>query len=165
MLLRTTLWNAKFQNDTSCAEIILLKFHTCLISYWHCHRICSKYILNLHTTSNACAIRYLPVEIFLQESAVTHVARNTGAGIPTYHLITLNIPDINPVDYAIIACLPVVCVQRVNELKQQLLNVGLVIEHRVSLTVQLTYSPCTADNTDNIAAMSRQTEKKSVISN
>jgi len=34
-----------FENDTNCAEIVtqLTIFHTRLISYWHCHRIYSKY--------------------------------------------------------------------------------------------------------------------------
>ena len=40
----TTLWNVNIRQwHKLCRIYIEVKFKTCSISYWHCHRICSKY--------------------------------------------------------------------------------------------------------------------------
>jgi len=87
--------------DTNCAEIIIkayhvmaLKSHTRLISYWHCHRICSKY-----PPLTCILVHWCEFFIFQQDSTFTHTARDTLwflEQVASVYVVKWSSPNINP---------------------------------------------------------------------
>ena len=103
-----------FENDTNCAEKdVNIKFIcTRSISYWNCHRICSKYPPLTCIQAHRCISQVHVSLVNCQESSSvnrttlshTHSPRHClvfGAGNTRVHITRSNSPDINPVDYTI----------------------------------------------------------------
>ena len=130
----------------------MLKFHTCLISCLCCHKIylkyppltcirarrCVLYVCRsliagrvLHFSTGQCSHEYATLSDFWSRQhhcsyqQIKH-PRHQPSGV--HYMWRYRI-----------ACLPVMCVQNVNELKQRLLDV-CTAWNRISLTVQLTLS-------------------------
>jgi len=113
-----------------------------LISYCHCHRIASKYRLLTCTQTNRCVYHSLIARrVFCLSAGQRFDTQSppywlvSRAGNIAVHITRSNSPDINAVDYSMwhhsLACLPVLYVQNVNELKQHLLDVWYDMEQSI----------------------------------
>jgi len=111
----------------------MLKFHTRLISCLHCQKICSKYPPLTGIRARRC-VRYS--SSFLSRTVLSiepatlfdfcsrqHHSSNEQIKQPRYQPSGLHYLWHHP-----IVCLPVTCVQNVNELKQRLLDVRYSME-------------------------------------
>jgi len=102
----------------------MIKFHTCSISYWQCHRIksltylltiYSKYFIPAHKLTDA-SVTHSGRVLSLSRTARTHTQLATTPTLycfqsrlhhSSYH--QSNSPEINPVDYTICGIAKVVC--------------------------------------------------------
>jgi len=132
-----------FEHDTNCAEIIIQSYHVKVSQTFNQLLTLSLNLLkissfNLHTGSqmrvplvNDGRVLYVAEE----QHSHTHTDHDTVLFLEqvTSQFISPDQTALAPTQWTTVsvACLPVMCVQNVNELKQHLLNVWYVVEHNI----------------------------------
>ena len=119
-----TDFRTSFSIEKMLKSLITLKFHTRSIGCRHCDRICSEYLPLTRIRAHRCVCNSLIAGkvLYLSAGQRSHRARDTVRFLEqlttiTSHFISSDQTASTLNQFTTIACLPVLCVESVNELE------------------------------------------------